>query len=85
MPDAGAVILASSRLPFSDSTFTPPVGKQKVTIIAKAEYFTGKGTKGWPTTMLLVGPAPSRWTARARPGRRDVTDVAVCGWWIGAR
>jgi 1-acyl-sn-glycerol-3-phosphate acyltransferase len=29
--------------------------KRKVTFVAKAEYFTGKGIKGWLTKMFFVG------------------------------
>ncbi|GAA2700551.1 lysophospholipid acyltransferase family protein [Micromonospora olivasterospora] len=55
VPDTGPVILASNHLSFSDSIFTPLVVKRKVTFIAKAEYFTGKGIKGWLTKMFFVG------------------------------
>ncbi|NBE83806.1 hypothetical protein GVV04_23145 [Micromonospora sp. NEAU-HG-1] len=51
VPDVGPVILASNHLSFSDSIFTPLVVKRKVTFIAKAEYFTGKGLKGWLTEL----------------------------------
>ncbi|MFU8872488.1 lysophospholipid acyltransferase family protein [Micromonospora sp. SL4-19] len=55
VPEAGPVILASNHLSFSDSIFTPLIVKRKVTFIAKAEYFTGKGIKGWLTKMFFVG------------------------------
>ncbi|MFI7605074.1 lysophospholipid acyltransferase family protein [Micromonospora sp. NPDC049366] len=55
VPDTGAVILASNHLSFSDSIFTPLMVKRKVTFVAKAEYFTGKGIKGWLTKMFFVG------------------------------
>ncbi|MEU2614837.1 lysophospholipid acyltransferase family protein [Micromonospora sp. NPDC007271] len=55
VPETGPVILASNHLSFSDSIFTPLVVKRKVTFIAKAEYFTGKGIKGWLTKMFFVG------------------------------
>jgi 1-acyl-sn-glycerol-3-phosphate acyltransferase len=54
VPDTGPAILASNHLSFSDSIFTPLVVKRKVTFIAKAEYFTGKGIKGWLTKMFFV-------------------------------
>ena len=47
VPDSGPVILACNHLSFSDSIFTPLVVKRRVTFVAKAEYFTGKGIKGW--------------------------------------
>ncbi|MFI2712689.1 lysophospholipid acyltransferase family protein [Micromonospora sp. NPDC018662] len=55
LPATGPVILASNHLSFSDSIFTPLIVKRKVTFIAKAEYFTGKGLKGWLTKMFFVG------------------------------
>ncbi|MBY8875858.1 1-acyl-sn-glycerol-3-phosphate acyltransferase [Micromonospora sp. PLK6-60] len=55
IPDTGPVILASNHLSFSDSIFTPLIVKRKVTFIAKAEYFLGKGIKGWLTKMFFVG------------------------------
>ncbi|WP_433312362.1 lysophospholipid acyltransferase family protein [Micromonospora chersina] len=55
VPETGPVILASNHLSFSDSIFTPLIVKRKVTFIAKAEYFTGRGLKGWLTKMFFVG------------------------------
>ncbi|SCF41027.1 lysophospholipid acyltransferase family protein [Micromonospora mirobrigensis] len=55
IPATGPVILASNHLSFSDSIFTPLIVKRKVTFIAKAEYFLGKGLKGWLTKMFFVG------------------------------
>lgn len=55
VPDRGPAILASNHLSFSDSIFMPLVVKRKVTFVAKAEYFTGKGLKGWLTKMFFVG------------------------------
>jgi 1-acyl-sn-glycerol-3-phosphate acyltransferase len=47
VPEEGAAILASNHLSFSDSFFLPLVVKRPITFIAKSEYFTGKGFKGW--------------------------------------
>ena len=47
VPASGPVILACNHLSFSDSIFTPLVVNRRVTFVAKAEYFTGKGIKGW--------------------------------------
>ncbi|MEV1145904.1 lysophospholipid acyltransferase family protein [Micromonospora sp. NPDC049799] len=55
VPATGPVILASNHLSFSDSIFTPLIVPRKVTFVAKAEYFTGKGIKGWLTKMFFVG------------------------------
>lgn len=55
VPAEGAAILASNHLSFSDSIFIPLVVKRKVTFVAKAEYFTGKGIKGRLQKMFFVG------------------------------
>ena len=47
VPATGPVILACNHLSFSDSIFTPLIVERRVTFVAKAEYFTGKGIKGW--------------------------------------
>jgi 1-acyl-sn-glycerol-3-phosphate acyltransferase len=46
VPGSGPVILACNHLSFSDSIFVPLVVKRRVTFVAKAEYFSGKGIKG---------------------------------------
>ena len=55
VPEAGSAILASNHLSFSDSIFMPLVVPRKVTFVAKAEYFTGKGIKGRLKKMFFVG------------------------------
>lgn len=55
VPDSGPAILASNHLSFVDSIFMPLVVKRKVTFVAKMEYFTGTGIKGWLTRMFFVG------------------------------
>jgi 1-acyl-sn-glycerol-3-phosphate acyltransferase len=55
VPDQGPAIIASNHLSFSDSIFMPLMVKRKVTFVAKAEYFTGRGVKGWLTKMFFVG------------------------------
>ena len=55
VPDVGPAILASNHLSFSDSIFMPLIIRRRVTFVAKAEYFTGKGIKGWLTKMFFVG------------------------------
>ncbi|MFD6752445.1 lysophospholipid acyltransferase family protein [Micromonospora gifhornensis] len=54
VPATGPVILASNHLSFSDSIFTPLIVPRKVTFVAKAEYFTGKGIKGALTKMFFT-------------------------------
>ena len=55
VPRTGPVILACNHLSFSDSIFTPLIMKRKVTFVAKAEYFTGRGLKGWFSRMFFTG------------------------------
>src|SRR3954470_21656032 len=55
VPDNGAAIIASNHLSFSDSIFMPLMVKRKVTFVAKQEYFTGKGLKGFLIRMFFVG------------------------------
>ncbi|MFY1616824.1 lysophospholipid acyltransferase family protein [Micromonospora sp. WMMD736] len=55
VPATGPVILASNHLSFFDSIFIPLIVSRRVTFVAKAEYFTGKGIKGWLMKMFFVG------------------------------
>lgn len=55
VPDHGPAIIASNHLSFSDSIFMPLMVRRKVTFVAKAEYFTGRGLKGWLVKMFFVG------------------------------
>lgn len=55
VPAQGPAIIASNHLSFSDSIFMPLMVKRKVTFVAKAEYFTGKGIKGWLVKMFFLG------------------------------
>ena len=55
VPRSGPVILACNHLSFSDSIFTPLLVKRRVTFVAKAEYFTGKGIKGWLMRQFFSG------------------------------
>ncbi len=55
VPKDGPVILACNHLSFSDSIFTPLLVKRRVTFVAKAEYFTGKGIKGWLMRQFFSG------------------------------
>ena len=53
VPKAGAVVLASNHLSFIDSIFLPLVVDRPVIFLAKSEYFTGKGLKGWATRVFF--------------------------------
>jgi 1-acyl-sn-glycerol-3-phosphate acyltransferase len=47
IPSSGPVILASNHLAVMDSFFLPLVVRRRITFLAKSEYFTGTGLKGW--------------------------------------
>jgi len=55
VPDEGAAILASNHLSFSDSFFLPMVVPRPITFLAKSDYFTGPGVKGFFTKMFFAG------------------------------
>jgi 1-acyl-sn-glycerol-3-phosphate acyltransferase len=56
VPAEGPAIIASNHISFSDSIFMPlMIKRRKVTFVAKSEYFTGKGIKGFLTKMFFVG------------------------------
>ncbi|HEY2522980.1 MAG TPA: lysophospholipid acyltransferase family protein [Streptosporangiaceae bacterium] len=47
VPKQGAAIIASNHLSFSDHFFGPLPLRRQVIFLAKSEYFTGKGLKGF--------------------------------------
>ncbi|GGC94673.1 1-acyl-sn-glycerol-3-phosphate acyltransferase [Tersicoccus solisilvae] len=53
VPAPGGAILASNHLSFSDSVFLPVVVPRPVAFLAKQEYFTGTGPKGWATALFF--------------------------------
>ena len=53
VPRSGAVILASNHLSFTDSVFLPLVLDRRVVFLAKSDYFTGRGIKGWLIKMFF--------------------------------
>ncbi len=53
VPSEGAAILASNHLSFVDSIFLPLMIDRPVSFLAKSDYFTGKGIKGWATRMFF--------------------------------
>ncbi|MFI0431736.1 MAG: lysophospholipid acyltransferase family protein [Candidatus Nanopelagicales bacterium] len=55
IPETGGAILASNHLSFSDSIFLPLVCKRRITFLAKADYFTAPGIKGFFTKMFFKG------------------------------
>ena len=55
MPKQGAAILASNHLSVMDSVFLPLMLERPMSFLAKSEYFTGKGIKGWATKWFMKG------------------------------
>ena len=55
VPATGGAILASNHLSFSDSIFLPLMVPRKVTFLAKSDYFSGKGVKGFLTKGFFSG------------------------------
>ena len=56
VPATGPAIIASNHLSVADSFFMPlVVRRRKVTFVGKAEYFTGKGLKGWLLRKFFIG------------------------------
>lgn len=60
VPSSGPVILASNHLAVADSFYLPLVVSRRITFLAKAEYFTGTGIKGWFTRWFytVAGQVP---------------------------
>jgi 1-acyl-sn-glycerol-3-phosphate acyltransferase len=55
VPATGAAILASNHLSAADWIFMPLSLKRRVTFLAKAEYFTGTGIKGFAQRAFFSG------------------------------
>ena len=60
IPPRGAAILASNHLSFSDSFILPLVVPRSIVFLAKSDYFTGRGFKGWFSRVFFtsVGQVP---------------------------
>jgi 1-acyl-sn-glycerol-3-phosphate acyltransferase len=55
LPRTGPVIIASNHVSFADSLVIPIVAPRKVTFLAKSDYFTGTGLKGWASRTWFGG------------------------------
>jgi len=77
VPATGSFIIASNHLSFIDSMVIPLMAPRRVGYLAKAEYFTGTGIKGWLTRTLFtaLGAMPvHRQTNRAA---QEALDTAM--------
>ncbi|MFS0867720.1 lysophospholipid acyltransferase family protein [Microbacterium sp. 179-B 1A2 NHS] len=55
IPASGAAIIASNHLSVSDSIFFPLMIDRPMSFLAKSDYFTGRGLKGWATRLFMKG------------------------------
>jgi 1-acyl-sn-glycerol-3-phosphate acyltransferase len=55
VPKTGAVLIASNHLSFADSIVLTLVAPRSVSFLAKAEYFTGRGFRGWVSKAFFSG------------------------------
>jgi 1-acyl-sn-glycerol-3-phosphate acyltransferase len=60
VPSSGPAILASNHLAVMDSFYLPLAVRRRITFLAKSEYFTGTGLKGWFSRWFFtaVGQVP---------------------------
>ena len=87
IPKDGAAILASNHLSFSDSIFLPLSCPRRITFLAKADYFTGGGLKGFLTRGFMKGAGQvpiDRSGGRASEGAlRKATEILGKGDLLG--
>lgn len=55
IPASGPVILVGNHLSVVDSFFLPVMVDRPVYFLAKSDYFTGKGVKGWIVKKFMLG------------------------------
>jgi 1-acyl-sn-glycerol-3-phosphate acyltransferase len=55
IPAEGGAILASNHLSFIDSVMLPLMIDRRVAFLAKSDYFTGRGLRGWATRVFFKG------------------------------
>ncbi|MFT4010082.1 MAG: lysophospholipid acyltransferase family protein [Nocardioidaceae bacterium] len=55
VPEEGPAILASNHLSYADWLFMPLTLSRRVSFVAKSEYFTGTGIKGWLQRTFFSG------------------------------
>jgi 1-acyl-sn-glycerol-3-phosphate acyltransferase len=55
IPKTGGVIMASNHLSFVDSVFLPLYMHRRISFLAKSDYFTARGPRGWFLRNFLLG------------------------------
>jgi 1-acyl-sn-glycerol-3-phosphate acyltransferase len=87
VPATGAAILASNHLSAADWVFMPMSLRRRVTFLAKAEYFTGTGVKGFLQRAFFTGAgqvpidrsSASAAEAAIETGKRILTEGKLLG------
>src|SRR5271170_2179767 len=77
VPQSGPAILASNHLAVMDSFYLPLVVRRRITFLAKSEYFTGTGFKGWLSRRFFTGVGQvtiDRSSADAAQGALDTAE-----------
>lgn len=82
VPRHGPAILVGNHLSFSDHFFGPLPLPRKITFLAKAEYFTGKGIKGFFSRLFFTGVGQIPIDRSRRQGERGSAPHRAAG--IGA-
>lgn len=77
VPKKGAVILASNHLSFIDSVVITLVAPRSVSFLAKSEYFTGTGFKGWVSRTFFTGIGAVPVVRGAGKAAQDALDAGL--------
>ncbi|MFP5020585.1 lysophospholipid acyltransferase family protein [Pseudonocardia phyllosphaerae] len=77
VPRDGGAILASNHLAVADSFFLPLMLPRRVTFLAKREYFTGPGLRGWLSKQFFSGVGQVPVDRSGGSAARAAMDTAV--------
>jgi len=87
VPTEGPAVLASNHLSYADWLFMPAAVPRRVSFVAKAEYFTGPGLKGWLQKSFFSGagqiPIDRSGVDAAEGALRSATSVLARGELFG--
>ena len=75
VPATGGAILVGNHVSVADSFFTPLHLRRRVYYLAKAEYFTEKGVKGWFKKMFFTGAGQVPIDRSGANSARDALDT----------
>jgi 1-acyl-sn-glycerol-3-phosphate acyltransferase len=77
VPDHGAAIVAGNHLSVSDHLLMPAILRRRITFLAKAEYFTGRGPKGRLTAFFFRGAGQIPVDRSGREAGRSAIDEGL--------